>query len=95
MKALKIATTDGDRVRIRSKCKQILLKAEEIKTSSKWAPSTDDETGLKAPSSQRAITKREEVILLEASKLHGFIFPPWRSDPEDSLFDDGLASLYT
>jgi hypothetical protein len=41
---------------------------------------------LKAPVSQRIISKREEIILLEGSKLHGFIFPQWTSDPDDSIF---------
>lgn len=40
------------------------------------------------------MSRTEEIILLESSKLHGFIFPPWTSEPDDKLFDDG-DELYT
>lgn len=88
MKALKQAKTESDKARIRSKCKQVLLKAEDIKKLAKWTPDRSDASVLVAPSSERAITKREEVILLESSKVHGFIFPPWRTVPEDAVFEE-------
>ena len=36
---------------------------------------------LKEPISERELTAREKIILLEASKLHGSRFPPWTSPP--------------
>lgn len=93
MKATKLASSDQERARLRGKCKKLLVKAEEIKAANTWAPAARSEP-LKVPCSERAITRREEVILLEGSKLHGFIFPPWKSDPEDSVFDDDLQYTY-
>ncbi len=34
----------------------------------------------------RDLTTREKIILMESSKLHGHIFPPWTS-PKPSEFD--------
>ena len=92
MKAAKLASSDQERTRLRAKCKALLSKAEQIKRSESWTPiiKTAIPALLKAPSSERKITRHEEIILLEGSKLHGFIFPPWKSDPEDAVFDDDL-----
>jgi calpain-7 len=95
MKATKLASNDQEKAIFRAKCKQLLTRAEEIKRDQQWTPSIEDHL-LKAPISQRAISNREELILLEGSKLNGFIFPPWTSEPDDSLFDDLLdSSSYT
>lgn len=95
MKATKLANSEHERSRLRTKCKQLLERAEGIKQSKQWSPAnSNDAFLLKVPSSQRAITKREQVILLEGSKLHGFIFPPWTSDPPDSLFESPDGALY-
>ena len=42
---------------------------------------------LREPISERELTTREKIILLEASKLHGSRFPPWTSPPISSDFD--------
>lgn len=89
MKAIKIASSDHERTKFRSKCKDLLTRAEEIKKSDIWPPLKNPGAVLKAPLSERAISRTEEIILLEGSKLHGFIFPPWKSDPDDSLFTEG------
>jgi calpain-7 len=93
MKAVKLASSDQERTRLRSKCKQILSRAEEIKNLETWVPQKSKAALLKAPSSERAVTKAEQIILLEGSKLHGFIFPPWKDDPDESNFNDD--KLYT
>lgn len=87
MKATGLASNDRAKARLRGKCKELLSRAEQIKKADAWAPVKKD-TSLKAPVSQRAISRREEVILLEGSKLHGFIFPPWSSDPDDAIFEE-------
>jgi calpain-7 len=94
MKATKVASTDSDKTRLRGKCEQLLSKAEEIKKSQLWVPKKKD-VSLKAPVSQRAVTQKEERILLEGSKLHGFKFPPWIMEPKESEFGDAGSSLYT
>jgi len=87
MKATKLASNDAERKRLRTKCIELLSRAEEIKKASTWTPKAAKQVVLKVPKSERAISKREEIILLEGSRLHGFIFPPWTADPEDSVFD--------
>lgn len=50
---------------------------------------------LKKPKVRRALTTREKIILLEGSKLHGFVFPPWTSPPGWSEFELGIGeTLY-
>ena len=93
MKAVKLAASDQERAKLRSKCKQLLSRAEEIKKSETWTPQKSKANPLKAPSSERAVTKAEQIILLEGSKLHGFIFPPWEDDPDESNFNSD--KLYT
>ncbi|KAH8658750.1 PALB protein [Tricladium varicosporioides] len=97
VQATKAARNDSDKVRLRNKCKQLLSRAEEIKKSSHWTPTKSVDVSLKAPASSREITKREEIILLEGSKLYGFIFPPWTTEPDDSIFDEKPSgkSIYT
>ena len=41
---------------------------------------------LREPISHRTLSTREQIILLEGSKLHGFVFPPWKSPPEAGEF---------
>jgi calpain-7 len=88
MKATKAAHRAPDKARLQAKCIELVTRAEEIKTSSQWPP---------PPVSQRAITRAEEIILLEGSKLHGFIFPKWTSYPQDSVFEEATngSPLYT
>lgn len=89
MKAIKRASTDHDRITLRNKCKELLTLAEEIKKCDIWPPPKNSGGISKPPVSERSITRTEEIILLEGSKLHGFIFPPWTTDPDDSFFADG------
>jgi calpain-7 len=91
MDAVRSASSDDEKSRLRHK--RLLSRAEEIKAAVSWAPSSATENVLPAPRSERLITRSEEIILLEGSKLHGHIFPPWTSDPEDSEFDAG--TIYT
>ena len=94
MKAIKLTSSELDRTRLHGKCKQLLARAEEIKKSETWAPKKANESILKAPSSERPTTTTEKIILLEGSKLHGFIFPPWEAEPDDSIFNDDEPYTY-
>lgn len=91
MKASKHVTGNAEKSRIDSKCKALLLKAEEIKQSSAW-PLKPPSVFLKVPVSERPLSKLEQLILLEGSRLHGFSFPRWISEPDDSIFE---TSIYT
>ena len=44
--------------------------------------------------SERKLTTREKIILLEASKLHGSRFPPWTSPPMSSVFEQSSGQPY-
>jgi calpain-7 len=92
MKAIKLASSRTERERLKSRCMKVLARAEEIKKLETWAVPLEhmNHTGmnqaLKAPLSNRTLTTREQIILLESSKLHGFVFSPWISEPEEELF---------
>ncbi|KAL4967916.1 calpain-like protease PalBory [Aspergillus stella-maris] len=98
MKALSLATTSKDKNTWDAKCKEWLTKAEKIKEAKDWraaAGSRDSSSTLPTPASSRALTIREEIILLEGAKLNGFKFPPWKADPSLEEFEpradgDGL-----
>lgn len=99
MQALRLAPSSTEKARLDSKCKELLTKAETLKeenvTSGRRDPaaasSSRSKAGLKQPTSKRRPTTREQIILLEGSKLNGFVFPPWRDDPgpEDFALEEG------
>jgi calpain-7 len=102
MKAIKLASSAAERDKLKAKCMRVLARAEEIKQMKNWSLPVNQDgmvtrgRRLKTPSSLRALSTREEVILLESSKLHGFIFPPWQSDPTEEFFDMvGNGEYYT
>ncbi|KAK2773920.1 cysteine protease [Onygenales sp. PD_12] len=94
MNALKLASSPSDRQRLDVKCKELLRTAEEIKRSKNWSqprrprvtPRNPNLT-LREPISTRALSNREQIILLEDSKLNGFVFPPWSSEPDPREFE--------
>jgi calpain-7 len=92
MKAIKLANSGSERERLKSKCMKVLARAEEIKQVETWGVSIKQKGragmsyDLNAPLSNRTLSTREQVILLESSKLHGFVFTPWTSEPEEILF---------
>lgn len=80
--ALRLADSPSERKRIDKKCKELLTQAERLKN-------VQDTTGtptvrklvLKPPTSTRRLTTRENIIILESSKLNGFVFKPWAKAP--------------
>lgn len=79
---------------------KLLAKAEEIKKAATWPPDADVPASptttprqLESPSCSRKLGLDEERLLLESSRLNGFIFPPWKSDPAVEQFEG--TSLYT
>lgn len=95
MNALSLADTPALKKRLDAKCRQLLTIAEQIKENRtrphKPLPSTDITGAAGArpeePVSTRPLSKREQIILLEGSKLNGFIFPPWSGPPNPREFD--------
>lgn len=102
--ALRLTDNPQDKKRLDAKVKGLLAQAERLKASQDGkplpSPKVDRTQQLKAPTSTRKLTTRENIILLESGKLHGFIFKPWTSPPSadefahrdgDSLFTDSAS----
>lgn len=87
MQALRLADTPLERKRIDAKCKELINKAEDLKARQDGAQNGTDEVPLlKPPVSTRKLTTRENIILLEGSKLNNFVFRPWDKEPTDEEF---------
>lgn len=95
MRALKLTKDPLEKHNFDAKCKQRLKQAEKIKASEACRPGgrapSDAREKLVAWNPKKHITKRqlstrEKIILLEGSKLHGFVFPPWDESPEAEEF---------
>lgn len=90
MSAIEFAVLKSEKDRLREKCKLLLQTAEEIKKSEYWplVKKESSEVKLKVPVSTRNLSKTEQLILLRSSDLNGFLFPPWTSEPADSVFEN-------
>ncbi|KAL2849170.1 hypothetical protein BJY01DRAFT_211165 [Aspergillus pseudoustus] len=101
MRALTLTTSSKDRNVLDAKCKEWLTRAEKLKEADDWraaVQSRDKSSVIRPLTSTRSLTTREKIILLEGTKLNGFLFPPWKADPgfgefertadEDGLFTD-------
>lgn len=100
MNALKLAKDDpAEKKHLDAKCKEYLSRAEQLKHSRDGGdkPSVKSQTTTpkihtirvsrpREPTSTRALSNREQIILLENSKLNGFVFPPWSAIPEPDEF---------
>lgn len=95
MRALKLTKDPSEKREFDVKCKQRLEAAEKIKSGgTKRAdahPPAKVGEKLKTPKSKkhitnRQLTTREKIILLEGSKLNGFVFPPWDASPNRAEF---------
>lgn len=85
LQALRIVDNQDDKKRLDKKTRELLSRAENLKNPS--TISTDYETArLIYPSSTRQLTKREQIIILEGSKLNGAVFRPWTQPPSNDEF---------
>ena len=99
MSALKLAQDPVERSKLTARLKQSLADAESIKEHSRRcnrpAPhALDRDTGAahalpsaREPRSTRELPRREQIILLQASFLHGHKFPPWTEVPAEVEFE--------
>lgn len=89
MRALKVSTSPQEKQQLDAKCKDWISRAEKIKSDKAWTPAKNPATQnmLKEPVSQRKLSKREEIILLESAKLNGSLFPPWQNEPSQEEFE--------
>ncbi len=90
MEELKLAEDESKRALLARECRDLLDKAEQLKVASTLQSSGENVGRVlksKKPRARRALTTREKIILLEGSRLHGFVFPPWTSSPSPSEFE--------
>lgn len=98
MKALRLSKNKDDRLRLNRKCQSMLDRAEKIKSAlNNGTSSAGNKSGAgiapqgkkltTTPRSIQVLSTKEKVILLESSRVNGFIFPPWDSKPEAVEFD--------
>jgi calpain-7 len=89
LQALRLVSSGSEKARLDSKCKELLTKAERVKEEI-IRSERDDEAAtsslpsspvLQQPTSKRRLTTREEIVILEGSRLNGFTFLPWKDDP--------------
>jgi hypothetical protein len=82
MKAAAEARSSSDRARLRRKCEELITYAEKLKVAQlRGRPSTDQ-----THCQMRLIPPSEEAIILQSSRLHGSVFPPWQSEPGQDRF---------
>lgn len=90
MQALRLADNLDDKERLDTKTKGLIFKAEQIK---KLGEDGDrhatpmSRSRVEHPVSSRKLTTRENIILLEGSKLNGTLFKPWTTAPLPSEFE--------
>ena len=101
MQALKLAKDPRERTQLSTRANQLLREAERIKTDTNWRPAIQSSptanaggkhNGVKSrarnePLSTRKMSTREQKLLLQASFLNGFKFPPWTTPPKIDEFE--------
>ena len=91
MQALKLTDNAADKQKLDASCREYLNKAEKIKNDDDWRRVTLLSEGasdrfLAKPTSLRKLTTKEQIIILEGSKLNGFVFPPWKGHAKAEEF---------
>jgi calpain-7 len=87
--ALRLAAKPQDKTRLDAKVNGLLAQAERLKHGRDAKPTATQaprKENLKEPVSTRSLTTRENIIILEGSKLNGFIFKPWPGPPSQDEF---------
>lgn len=102
MQALKVSKDPDVRRTLSTDASSFLNEAERIKHNDDWDQKKSASTALdhgpkglhvsqfkqlREPISSRLTTRTEEILLLKASKINGFKFPPWKDEPKDSEFE--------
>ena len=72
MQAMGVAVGNHERTRLKAKCQMLLQSAESLKKANTRQQAKAPAV-LKEPVSARTFTTKERVILLESSRLNGFI----------------------
>jgi calpain-7 len=90
MNGIKLSRSPETQTLMTKKSKYFLDEADRIKSASEWKSlsevNVEKVTVLIEPKSDRKLPTSEQIILLRASQLNGFKFPPWTNAPQDSDF---------
>ncbi len=76
MKAADEATTAAERARLKRRCQELVIRAEQLKTAAPLPPPPT-----RPPQQSRELSTLEKTIVLRSSRLHGSVFPPWEAEP--------------
>ncbi|WPH04362.1 Hypothetical protein R9X50_00725200 [Acrodontium crateriforme] len=103
MNALKLAKDPAEKERYSATVARLLKDAEDIKEGKNWGEQSEPNRSSHGPvrelreqSSTRPLPKSEQILLLKASYLNGFKFPPWTSSPHLNEFELGADNtLFT
>ena len=92
MQALKLTDDPVKKKNLDASCRRYLGQAEKIKNDADWRRAARTLTVasdpfLARPVCTRPLTTKEKIIILEGSKLNGFVFPPWKEDPKPEAFE--------
>ncbi|EFX00051.1 calpain-like protease [Grosmannia clavigera kw1407] len=107
MKAVQEATSPVERSRLRRKCKELMAHGERLKAAAAPVEAAMSSLSLKGAASSsepkdpnprlsRELSKKEQIILLRSSRLHGSLFPPWETEPPNDMFSlsNSSSALY-
>lgn len=90
MNAMRISQDSETKRSMRKKSEFFLDEAQRIKHVSEWVPRSEIDVTrvlkLVEPKSDRKLPTSEQILLLKASHLNGFKFPPWTGAPQNSDF---------
>jgi len=94
MQALRLTDNAAEKRRLDAKTKELIAKAERLKKLGDNEGQSARSAGrsrAQPPLSTRKLTTRENIILLEGSKLNGAVFKPWTTPPaiDEFLLKDG------
>ncbi|KAI9849711.1 MAG: cysteine protease [Sclerophora amabilis] len=103
MEALHLTDDTHEKRQLKAKCQMLLKHAEQTKKAQEAEQGRsavgnaltgritppEDAKPIHPLLSNRKLSTREKIILLEGSKLNGFTFPPWESPPNPREFQLG------
>lgn len=99
IRALEGAADEPSRRRLEEESRKLLGQAERLRAARDAGPLRDGRsdhppevppllsTMFAEQLPTRLLSTREHIIILEGSRLNGFVFPPWKGPPDPGEFD--------
>lgn len=99
MNAVPEAKSAAERSRLRRKFRELMAYGERLKAATAPVESSMSSLSISGvasrptqvrvnhdPSPSRELPKKEQIIILRSSRLHGSVFPPWDTEPAHEFF---------